>query len=192
MKIGIVLDPNLKIPGGVQEHCRGLYDALVKLGREVVIIVGNVFELRFLGRAASVPLTWQAPGKIRQFLNKEKFERRERMLRCGVDLVFISEFQKRAKRSGEGFLRKIFLESELKNTEVSHLARVFAAKEAVMKALGLPVGSWHRIEVSYQKSGKPGIKVLDKRIKDCDLSISHAGDYAVAVFVGEVEEGCYG
>lgn len=61
MKIGIVLDPNLKIPGGIQEYCRGLYDTLVKLGREVVIIVGNVFELRFLGRAASVPLTLQAP-----------------------------------------------------------------------------------------------------------------------------------
>ena len=90
MKIGIVLDPNLRIPGGVQEHCRGLYDALNKLGQDVVIIacgkkaredkernvalLGNIFELSFLGRAASVPLTWQTPRKIRQFLAKEKFD----------------------------------------------------------------------------------------------------------------------
>ena len=90
MKIGIVLDPNLRIPGGVQEHCRGLYDALESLGQEVVIIacgqkgeedwernvalLGNIFELRFLGRAASAPFTWQTLQKIRQFLDKERFD----------------------------------------------------------------------------------------------------------------------
>ena len=108
------------------------------------------------------------------------------MTKCGVDLVFIPEFKKGAKRGGEGFLRKIFLESELKNTESSHLAGVFAAKEAVMKALGLPAGNWHQIEISYDKNGRPKVHVSGKRSKKYDLSISHAGDYAIAVFVGEV------
>ena len=108
------------------------------------------------------------------------------MIKCGVDLVFIPEFEERAKRGGEGLLRKIFWESELRNTESSHLAGIFAAKEAVLKALGLPAGSWDKIEVSYGKSGRPKVRVLGKKIKSCDLSISHAGDYAVAVFVGEV------
>lgn len=99
MKIGIVLDPDLRIPGGVQEHARGLYDALQKLGQEVVIIacggrgkedkernvalLGSASELKFsrlsflfdpIGRAASVFLTWQTPGKIERFLAKEKFD----------------------------------------------------------------------------------------------------------------------
>jgi len=108
------------------------------------------------------------------------------MTKCGVDLVFIPEFEKRAKRGGEGLLRKIFLESELKNTESSHLAGVFAAKEAAMKALELPAGSWHKIKVSYDENGRPKVHVLGKKIKKCDLSISHAGDYAIAIFVGEV------
>lgn len=108
------------------------------------------------------------------------------MVKCGVDLVFIPDFQKRTKRGGEGFLGKIFLESELKDTESSHLAGIFAAKEAVVKALGLPSGSWHKIEIAYEKNGRPKVRVWGKKIKSCDLSISHAGDYAVAVFVGEV------
>jgi len=105
------------------------------------------------------------------------------MIRCGVDLVFIPEFEERAKRGGGGFLRKIFLERELKDTESPHLAGVFAAKEAVLKALELPVGGWHKIEVSYDKNGRPKVHVSGKKIKSCDLSIAHAGDYAMAVFV---------
>ncbi len=108
------------------------------------------------------------------------------MIKCGVDLVFIPEFEERAKRGRKGFLRKIFLERELRNTESSHLAGVLAAKEAVMKALGLPAGSWHKIEVSYDKNGRPRARVSGKKVKSCDLSISHAGDYAIAVFGGKV------
>lgn len=107
------------------------------------------------------------------------------MIKCGVDLVFIPEFEERAKRGGEGFLRKIFLESELKNTESSHLAGIFAAKEAVLKALGLPAGSWHKIEIVYEKNGRPKVHVLGRKIKGCDLSVSHTGDYAIAIFVAE-------
>ncbi|MBM3209717.1 glycosyltransferase family 4 protein [Candidatus Shapirobacteria bacterium] len=89
MKIGIVIDCNLRIPGGVQEHARGLYDALAKLGQDVVLIacgekgeedgqrnvvsLGNLLELRFVGLAASVPFTWQTPGKIKAYLEKENF-----------------------------------------------------------------------------------------------------------------------
>lgn len=100
-----------------------------------------------------------------------------------MDLVFIPEFKERARRGGEGFLKKIFLESELKNTDISHLAGVFAAKEAVMKALGLSPGEWHKIDVLCQENGKPKLRVSGKEIKDGDLSVSHVKDYAVAVFV---------
>lgn len=105
------------------------------------------------------------------------------MIKCGIDLVFMPDFRERIERGGEGFLRKIFSASELKNMEVSHLAGGFAAKEAVMKALGIKAGGWHEIEVSYDENGKPRVRTLGKKIKNCDLSISHAGDYAIAVFV---------
>lgn len=108
------------------------------------------------------------------------------MIKCGIDLVFIPKFKERTKRGGEGFLRKIFLESELRNTESSHLAGIFAAKEAAMKALGLPAGNWHKIEISYDKNGRPKAHVSGKRSKRCDLSISHAGNYAIAIFVEEI------
>lgn len=93
------MDPNLEIPGGVQEHARGLHDALTKLGQEVVIVacgqrgeedkerkvvsLGSYSEVRLpripvifdlIGRPALIPLTWQTPGKIKQFLEKEKFD----------------------------------------------------------------------------------------------------------------------
>jgi phosphopantetheine--protein transferase-like protein len=105
------------------------------------------------------------------------------MLKCGADLVYVPEFEKRLKRGKEGFLRRIFLESELRNLEVSHLAGVFAAKEAVIKALALSPGSWQKIEVFYNKKGQPGVRVLGKKTKESSLSISHSGEYALAVFV---------
>lgn len=108
------------------------------------------------------------------------------MIKCGVDLVYIPDFERRARRGREGVLKKIFLESELKNTEIAHLAGVFAAKEAVMKALDLPVGRWNKIEVVYRKSGKPKIKVEGDEIKGSDLSVAHVKDYAIAIFLAEV------
>jgi phosphopantetheine--protein transferase-like protein len=105
------------------------------------------------------------------------------MYQCGADLVFIPEFEKRLKRGKKGFLRRIFLEKELNKTEVSHLAGVFAAKEAVVKALGLPPGSWHQIEVFYGKKGQPKVRVDAQKFKESSLSISHSGEYALAVFV---------
>jgi phosphopantetheine--protein transferase-like protein len=104
-------------------------------------------------------------------------------MKCGVDLVFVPDFEKRARQGGETFFKKVFLETELKNSETAHLAGLFAAKEAVLKALDLPAGSWHLIEIRYQENGKPRARVFGKEIKGSHLSISHAGDYAVAVFV---------
>lgn len=107
------------------------------------------------------------------------------MIKCGVDLVSISEFEKRLQKGGAPLIKKIFLEKELENTGVAHLAGVFAAKEAVLKALALPVGSWQHIEIAYNKKGRPKVWVGGKKFKESDLSISHAGDYAVAVFTVE-------
>lgn len=106
-------------------------------------------------------------------------------IKVGSDILQLEKFQTTFKKCPEKFKRDIFCESELQNPEISHLAGLFAAKEAVIKALDLKPGSWKLIEIKNIKSGKPVLNlngVVDKRnIKSHDLSISHHGDYVIAV-----------
>lgn len=104
--------------------------------------------------------------------------------KTGIDLVYIPSFAKSLHNAGQIFKNKIFLDSELKNSnEPTHLAGVFAAKEAVIKALSLPVGSWLQIKIQNKKNGKPQVKVKGISIINSDLSISHSGEYATAIFI---------
>ena len=59
----------------------------------------------------------------------------------GVDIVEISRIKNAAKKWKKSFLEKIFTDKELeysneKTSSYQHLAARFAAKEAVLKALG--------------------------------------------------------
>jgi holo-[acyl-carrier protein] synthase len=65
-----------------------------------------------------------------------------------------------------------------------HFAGTLAAKEAVVKALGLgPVAAWaRRIEITRDRSGAPSV-IVGGHASDIALSISHDGDVAVAVAV---------
>ncbi|MBI2327065.1 holo-ACP synthase [Candidatus Curtissbacteria bacterium] len=105
-------------------------------------------------------------------------------IKSGIDLVFLPKFRKTLSRGGSSFLKRVYLESELEDKREEHLAGIFAAKEAVMKALGLPKGSWQDIEITYRQNGAPIVRIMnyEVRIKD-SLSISHDGDYVVAYFV---------
>jgi phosphopantetheine--protein transferase-like protein len=96
----------------------------------------------------------------------------------GIDLVSIVEFQRQLDLGGESFLRKAFTDSELENRQVSHVAGLWAAKEAVVKAAGIPAAKLTDVVVSYDASGRPH-GTLDTH--HFELSISHHGDYAVAV-----------
>jgi len=106
-------------------------------------------------------------------------------VRIGTDIVRIERF--RVLRT-ETALDKIFLPSELRNRDPEHLAGIFAAKEAVTKALKIPAGSWQKIEVGHEKTGRPTLTIApDLSPKDAihsyDISISHDGEYAIAVAV---------
>lgn len=105
--------------------------------------------------------------------------------KIGIDLVYIPKFTKSIKNGGEIFLKKIFLESELSGgTDSTHLAGIFAGKEAVIKALSLDIGSWLNIRIYEQISGKPKVQFLDGKFKNnkYNISISHDNEYAVAIF----------
>ncbi len=103
----------------------------------------------------------------------------------GVDLIYLPKFKNSLKNGGENFLKRVFLNSELKNQQIEHLAGIFAAKEAVMKALGLLPGSWHDMQITYQKDGSPAVKLTNHSslITNNSLSISHSGQYVIAQFV---------
>ncbi len=107
-------------------------------------------------------------------------------IKTGCDLVEIKRFKKSLERGGGRFLDKIFLSQELATSEkIETLAGIFSVKEAVIKALELKAGDWQKIEIIKDKNGRPEIKMLnlDKHIISQDISISHDGDYAMAVVV---------
>jgi len=106
-------------------------------------------------------------------------------LRTGCDIVHIPRFKKILKRT-PAVADKIFLAEERAVKNPEELAGVFAAKESVMKALGIPAGSWLSVLIKKEKSGKPFVTIKKPhavRYHTGDISISHDGDYAVAFAV---------
>lgn len=115
-------------------------------------------------------------------------------IKTGCDLVYIPKFKTAATRNPDNnFLAHIFTTHELHhNPELNSLAGKFAAKEAIFKALDyLKPGDWHQIEILNLASGKPVIKLVDShaaKIVSSDISISHDGDYALAVCCFLIED----
>lgn len=108
-------------------------------------------------------------------------------VRTGVDIVRLEEFRASLQRGGEAFLRRLYSPDEMKGASAERLAGIFAAKEAAFKALGLPKGNWHVVEVRHDAEGRPYLRFAPDydagHIASCDVSISHTGDYVVASVV---------
>lgn len=99
----------------------------------------------------------------------------------GCDLIGIDRF-----KSAEMVPEKVFTPHELSQGQsLESLAGMFAAKEAVIKALDLPHGSWQMIEIIKEESGKPVCKLVETNsaILSSDISIAHDGGYAFATAV---------
>ena len=119
------------------------------------------------------------------------------MYRVGVDIVEIARIEQAIKRWGQRFLNRIYTEAELEycSNRVSELAVRFAAKEAVMKALGTGRRgiSWQDIEILNNQRNAPLILLHGRArsrarklgIKELAISLSHSRDYAVASVMGE-------
>ncbi|MDE2802113.1 MAG: holo-ACP synthase [Chloroflexota bacterium] len=122
------------------------------------------------------------------------------MLHTGVDIVEIWRIGEAVARWGDRFFNRIYTPGELAYARgrLPQLAGRFAAKEAVMKALGTGVRGvgWREIEV-VRKPGQAPTVVLHGRARaraewmqmgEISISISHSRDYAVVVAVGETSE----
>lgn len=110
----------------------------------------------------------------------------------GIDLVYLPRFKKALKKGSENFLRRVFTERELAEPiDIKHLAGIFAAKEAIIKALSLLPDSWLNIHITHSLNGAPQAKIFYSKffILNSSLSISHDGDYAIAQYVALVKKG---
>ncbi len=117
------------------------------------------------------------------------------MLRNGVDLIEIARVADVLSRHGDRFLRRVFTEEEraLCGMDVHSLAARFAAKEAVVKALGTGIGavSWQEVEILRGPNGEPALRLhgnaraLAQRLglREWAISLSHTDDLAVAFVV---------
>lgn len=121
----------------------------------------------------------------------------------GIDLVKNQRIAALIDKYGDHFLNKIYTENEIKYCRnksaaaVSFAAR-FAAKEALLKALGTGMrkNSWKDIEVINNELGKPEIilsgktEVLaeSKNVKSIFLSMSHEKKYSIAQIILEGEK----
>lgn len=108
----------------------------------------------------------------------------------GIDLIKISRIEAFYERFGDKALEKFLSPQEIANTKnTSSYAGLWAAKEAVAKALGLGISKecgFHDIKIHKNSSGAPYFTLsahLVSRfsITQSALSITHDGDYAIAV-----------
>jgi holo-[acyl-carrier protein] synthase len=116
-------------------------------------------------------------------------------VRVGTDIVAVQRLVKLLAEQ-PALLPRVFSARELSYCEGrlrrgEHLAARFAAKEAVLKALGTGVGArmrWTDVEVVNQIGGRPLVRlhgeaaaVASRRGMDhIDLSLSHAAGLAIA------------
>lgn len=114
----------------------------------------------------------------------------------GIDLVETRRIGEILARHGERFLTRVFTALEQAHSlparrRIEHLAGRFAAKEAVLKALGTGLThgiAWTDIEIRVLPSGQPTIRLHGHAeslaqtlgVREWHLSISHSKEYAIA------------
>ena len=114
----------------------------------------------------------------------------------GVDVIECPRVQKLLEEHGDRFLKRVFTDHELdychKHKEsTQHLAGRFAAKEAVLKALGTGMRGrmkWTDVEIANDDLGKPEITLSGESADVAEqkgvcrvlVSISHTREHAVA------------
>ncbi len=110
----------------------------------------------------------------------------------GVDLVDVTRFVEKLAAT-PALIERLFNPGE-QGAKPESLAGYWAAKEALIKAIGNPTGlSFHDVTVYKDALGKPGLHVSGATaeragqlgISSWHLSISHDGQMAVAVVVAE-------
>ncbi len=118
------------------------------------------------------------------------------VLGIGTDIVECPRIGKMIEQHGELFLRRVYTEREISYCQarkhaIEHFAGRWAAKEAILKALGTGWSrgiSWTDLEIRNEPGGAPRVLVrggardvaVHRGIGDILISISHCRTYATA------------
>ncbi len=119
-----------------------------------------------------------------------------RVIAHGIDLVVVARVARSIEEHGEAFLSRVYTGAERaycdgRARRLEHLAARFAAKEAVLKALGTGWGrgvAWTDVEVVSGDDGRPSIALharaaaiaRDLGIASWSVSITHTSEHAMA------------
>lgn len=113
----------------------------------------------------------------------------------GTDICNIQRIEKVYQKSGSIFVERLLTISEIELFEKSakkaaFLAKRFAIKEAVSKALGTGIGanlSFQDIEISRQNGQRPKVVVQREEFKHLKIHISVSDEehYAIAYAIAE-------
>ncbi len=117
------------------------------------------------------------------------------VIKCGIDIIEINRLAGIAAGIRQRFIQRVYTAAEQAQAADSNerLAGLFAAKEAVSKALGTGIGSvhWRDIEILHQPGGEPQVVLhgaaqlaaAARGLVNWSVSISHDRDKAVAMAV---------
>ncbi|MDR2706389.1 MAG: holo-ACP synthase [Planctomycetaceae bacterium] len=114
----------------------------------------------------------------------------------GTDIIECERIDRMIQRHGNHFVDRVFTKQEIhyctdRKSSDQHFAGRWAAKEAVLKALGtgwISGIAWTDVEVLNENTGKPQIKLhggakkiaTEKKITEIHISISHCKSHAIA------------
>lgn len=114
----------------------------------------------------------------------------------GIDIIKVDRIAAALRRFGDRFPNRVLTESEQRyvRNRPQNFAGRWAAKEAVSKVLGLGVRGvgWRDIEIARLPTGQPAVRLHGRARTRAEqlgmgriaVSISHEGDYAVAIAFG--------
>jgi holo-[acyl-carrier protein] synthase len=116
----------------------------------------------------------------------------------GIDIVNVSRMKEAVDRWGERFLKRVFTENEIahcyeKKNPFPSLSVRFAAKEAVIKAIGSRISAFTTMEILNDPHGKPFMRTSGKleaffrehSLQVPHVSLSHEKEYGIAFVVLE-------
>ncbi len=113
-------------------------------------------------------------------------------MKIGTDIVQINRIEKSLAQFGDKFKQRFLHPQEIDLAQkTASIAGFWAAKEAISKAIGCGIGSelsFHDIIIAKDSRGTPTFSLSQEAqkihlIKECSLSISHDGGFAIAVAV---------
>jgi len=118
---------------------------------------------------------------------------------CGIDIIEIDRIED-VLNANSNFITRIFCNTEIeyikiKKSNTNTIAGLFAAKEAISKALGSGIRDfkWKDIEIYHDNLGKPFVRLYNnakiiassKNIDTIHISITHDKDKAAAFAIAE-------